>query len=85
MDTTPVTAEIPKDLQERAMFCQKCLQRTPVHMLWFKAVVKKDTEITIAQMVCDECLECAVASMDAARQARRALGQVPTFIRESRL
>lgn len=82
MSTHP--SEIERDeesIPEGSMFCQRCFEQTPVHMLWFKTIERGRGQMTVGQCVCDGCLDAAAASLEAARQLRLRLGQRPTLVR----
>lgn len=79
MSTSKLDDETHEFLQ-RELLCRRCNERTPVHMLWFKVLVSQYQRTTVAQAVCDPCLEAAAASLSAARAMRVRLGEKCTLI-----
>lgn len=59
----------------RSMWCQRCFQAEPDHFVWMKVRLSKHDVMTVAQAVCDRCLEAAVTSLELSRVERGRMGQ----------
>lgn len=76
----PKPAPDRPEVLQGELLCHRCNQRTPVHMLWFKVRPSTVEAFTVGQVVCDDCLDAAAASLAAARALRMRLGERPTLI-----
>lgn len=85
MGTDWISERVPAPLLSASLWCQHCLDRTPVHMIWFNVWLNANDKLTVGQMVCDECLVPAVVKLDAAKWRRKFLGQEVTMVQTQML